>query len=75
MLPKIIFDVLQYVKLFSSPCSLRSCSAPLILIFSTLGFLEFCFLFDWQDKVQDLAGDDYRNSVLDSVKVWIEVFF
>ncbi|KMT07021.1 hypothetical protein BVRB_6g153520 [Beta vulgaris subsp. vulgaris] len=25
-----------------------------------------------KDKVQDLAGDDYRNSVLDSVKVWIE---
>ncbi|XP_021747051.1 anaphase-promoting complex subunit 2-like isoform X1 [Chenopodium quinoa] len=25
-----------------------------------------------KDKVQDLAGDDYRSSVLDSIKVWIQ---
>ncbi|KAJ8433259.1 hypothetical protein Cgig2_023211 [Carnegiea gigantea] len=25
-----------------------------------------------KDKVQDLAGDDYRSSVLESIKVWIE---
>lgn len=25
-----------------------------------------------KDKVQDLAGDDYRSSVLESIKVWIQ---
>lgn len=30
-------------------------------------------LFPWQAKVHDLAGDDYRSSVLASIKGWIQV--
>lgn len=33
------------------------------------------FLCVWQAKVHDLAGDDYRSSVLESIKGWIQVFF
>lgn len=33
------------------------------------------FLFEWQAKVHDLAGDDYRISVLESIKGWIQVVF
>lgn len=32
-------------------------------------------LFGWQAKVHDLAGDDYRASVLESIKGWIKVVF
>lgn len=28
-----------------------------------------------QAKVHDLAGDDYRTSVLESIKEWIQVVF
>lgn len=32
-------------------------------------------LFALQAKVHNLAGDDYRSSVLDSIKEWIQVVF
>lgn len=33
------------------------------------------FLNAWQAKVHNLAGDDYRSSVLESIKQWIQVIF
>ena len=36
-------------------------------------FVTTYFLFGWQAKVHDLAGDDYRASVLGSINEWIKV--
>ena len=37
-----------------------------------LGFIV-AFLSPWQAKVDYLAGDDYRSSVLEPIKEWIRV--
>ena len=49
-------------------------SGHLVFIISLRLFsLHYCLFYPLQAKVENLAGDDYRFPVLESIKEWIQV--